>query len=163
MSGDRPPAGLRTVATFEAAKGLLVLLAGLSILSLVHHDLQRAAETLVRHLHLNPARHYPRIFIEAAAQVTDARLWLLASAAFAYSAVRAVEAYGLWRGRVWAEWFAILAGAIYLPVELDTLLRHASLLKAGVLLVNLSIVAYVGYVRLTAGRAGGPDRARLGR
>lgn len=163
MSGEHPVAGLRTVATFEAAKGLLVLAAGLGVLSLLHHDLQHAAEAIVRHLHLNPARHYPRIFIQAAASVTDARLWLLACGAFAYSAVRAVEAYGLWRSRVWAEWFAILAGAIYLPIEIDALLHHPSLLKAGVLLVNLSIVVYVGYVRLAASRASGPRGARLGR
>ena len=110
-------AGLRTVATFEAAKGLAVMLAGFGVLSLIHHDAQRAAETLVRHLHLNPARHYPSVFIEAARQATDSRLWLLASGAFAYACVRGVEAYGLWRARAWAEWFAILSGGLYLPVE----------------------------------------------
>jgi uncharacterized membrane protein (DUF2068 family) len=150
---ERPVAtGLRTVAAFEAAKGFLVLAAGLGALSLLHRDLQGAAEAVVRHLHLNPARHYPRIFIEAAARTTDARLWLLACGAFAYTAVRAVEAYGLWRGRVWAEWFAILAGALYLPVEIEALLHHPSALKAGVLLVNLAIVLYVGRVRLTGAR-----------
>ncbi len=141
-------AGLRTVAVFEAAKGLLVLVVGLGLLSLLHHDLQRAAEGVVRHLHLNPARHYPRIFIEAAARVGDSRLWLLAGGAFAYAGARAVEAYGLWRARAWAEWFAILAGGLYLPVELYELARHATVLKAAVLLVNLGIVGYVGYVRL---------------
>ncbi len=140
--------GLRTVAAFEAAKGLVVLAAGLGLLALLHHDVPRAAETLVRHLHLNPARHYPRVFLEAAARVTDARLWLLAAGAFAYSTVRAIEAYGLWRARAWAEWFAILAGAIYLPVEVEALLHHVSALRLGILLTNLGIVLYVGYVRL---------------
>ncbi len=140
--------GLRTVAAFEAAKGLVVMAAGLGLLALLHHDVQRAAETLVRHLHLNPARHYPRVFLEAAARVTDARLWLLAAGAFAYSTVRAIEAYGLWRARAWAEWFAILAGAIYLPVEVEALLHHVSALRLGILLTNLGIVLYVGYVRL---------------
>ena len=78
-------AGVRTVAVFEAAKGLLVLVAGFSLLSLVHHDVQHTAETIVRHLHLNPARHYPRVFIEAAGRVSNSRLWLLAGGAFAYS------------------------------------------------------------------------------
>ena len=40
-------AGLRTVAALEAAKGVLVLVAGLGLLSLVHRDAQRAAETVV--------------------------------------------------------------------------------------------------------------------
>ncbi len=153
MTSARPAVtGLRTVAAFEAAKGLLVLVAGLGALSLLHHDLQHAAESVVRHLHLNPARHYPRIFIEAAAHTTDKRLWLLAGGAFAYTSVRAVEAYGLWRARPWAEWFAILSGALYLPVEIEALAHHPSLLKALLLLGNLVIVLYVGYVRLAGVR-----------
>ena len=145
-------AGLRAVAVFEAAKGILVLAAGFGVLSLLHHDAERAAESVVRHLHLNPARHYPQIFLEAARHVTDRRLWLLASGAFAYAVVRAVEAYGLWRARVWAEWFAILSGAIYVPVEIYGLVRHASGLKAAVLVINLGIVAYVSWVRLAGAR-----------
>jgi uncharacterized membrane protein (DUF2068 family) len=93
MTTQRPSVvGLRTVAAFEAAKGLLVMATGLGLLALVHHDVQRAAETVVRHLHLNPARQYPRVFLEAAANVTDRRLGLLASGAFAYAVVRGVEA-----------------------------------------------------------------------
>jgi uncharacterized membrane protein (DUF2068 family) len=136
------------VAALEAAKGVLVVAAGLGLLSLLHHDVQRAAESVVRHLHLNPARHYPRVFIEAASHMTDTRLWLLASGACAYAVVRGVEAYGLWRARAWAEWFAIVSGAIYLPMEIYALFHHVTALKAGVLLVNVGIVAYVCYVRI---------------
>ena len=140
------------MAAFEAAKGLLVMATGLGLLSLLHHDVQRAAESVVRHLHLNPARHYPRVFLEAAARVTDTRLWLLASGAAAYAVIRGVEACGLWRARVWAEWFAILSGAIYLPIEIYALIHHATALKAVVLLINVGIVGYVCYVRLLDGR-----------
>jgi uncharacterized membrane protein (DUF2068 family) len=136
------------VAAFEAAKGLLVMATGLGLLSLLHHDVQRAAESVVRHLHLNPARHYPRVFLEAAAELTDTRLWLLASGAFAYAVVRGVEAYGLWSARAWAEWFAILSGAVYLPIEIYELIHHATAPKAVVLLVNVGIVGYVCYIRL---------------
>lgn len=136
------------MAAFEAAKGLLVMATGLGLLSLLHHDVQRAAESVVRHLHLNPARHYPRVFLEAAAELTNTRLWLLASGAFAYAVVRGVEAYGLWRARAWAEWFAILSGAVYLPIEIYELIHHATAPKAVVLLVNVGIVGYVCYIRL---------------
>ncbi|RYG83545.1 DUF2127 domain-containing protein, partial [bacterium] len=34
---------VRTVAVFEAAKGLLVLLAGFGLLRLLHHDVQAEA------------------------------------------------------------------------------------------------------------------------
>lgn len=142
--------GVRAVALFEAAKGLIVVVAGLGLLTLVHRDAQHAAETVVRHLHLNPARHYPRVFIEAAGRMTSSRLWLLAGGAFAYSAVRFIEAYGLWRLRPWAEWFAILAGGLYLPVEAYELVRHPTPIKAAILVGNAAIVVYLLYVRSTA-------------
>jgi uncharacterized membrane protein (DUF2068 family) len=143
-------AGVRTVAVFEAAKGLIVLVAGFSLLSLVHHDAQHTAETIVRHLHLNPARHYPRVFIEAAGHVSSSRLRLLAAGGFAYSLVRFVEAYGLWRLRPWAEWFAILSGGLYLPLEIYELFRRPTRVKAAILLGNVLVVAYLLYVRKTA-------------
>ncbi|MDQ5836268.1 MAG: DUF2127 domain-containing protein [Acidobacteriota bacterium] len=147
-------AGVRAVAFFEALKGTLVLVAGFGLLSLVHRDLEDLAERLVQHSHLNPASHYPRVFIEAAARTSDARLRTLAAMAFAYSTVRFVEAYGLWKMRAWAEWFAIISGCVYLPIELYELIERATLIRAGVLVVNAAIVAYLLYVRLSrTGRA----------
>jgi uncharacterized membrane protein (DUF2068 family) len=144
--------GVRLVAVFEALKGALVLSAGLGLLSLLHHDLQAVAERLVRHSHLNPAHHYPRIFIQAASHTNDSRLRSLAALAFLYAAVRFVEAYGLWRMRVWAEWFAIIAGSVYLPVEVYEIFRRATWMRGFVLLTNLLIVAYLVSVRLLSRR-----------
>jgi uncharacterized membrane protein (DUF2068 family) len=144
--------GVRIVAVFEALKGALVLSAGLGLLSLLHHDLQAVAERLVRHSHLNPARHYPRIFIEAASHTNDSRLRSLAALAFLYAVVRFFEAYGLWRMRVWAEWFAIIAGSVYLPVEVYEIFRRATWMRGMVLLTNLLIVAYLVNVRLLSRR-----------
>ena len=136
----RSASTVRAVALFEAAKGVLVFLAGFSALSLIHHDAQRLAEQMVAHLHLNPANRYPRIFLDTAAHLTDARLWVLASLAATYGLVRFVEAYGLWRGRRWAEWFAAVSGGIYMPFELYELVGGATWLSLGALLANIFIV-----------------------
>lgn len=138
--------GVRAIALFEAAKGGLVLIAGLGLLSLVHRDVQAFAEALVRHSHLNPASHYPEIFVQAASRVTDTHLWLLAGAAGMYALVRGVEAYGLWFERRWAEWFALVAGGLYVPVEIYELIRHPTRLKVLVLATNVGIVLYMIYV-----------------
>src|ERR1051325_10125084 len=131
-----PPVGLSTIAVFEAAKGAIVLLVGLGLLSLLHRDVGALAAQLVRRSHLNPARHYPEIFLRAVTHVTDARLWALAGGAAAYAALRFIEAYGLWHRRVWAEWFALLAGGLYLPVELYEFVKRPTGLRLGVFLVN---------------------------
>ena len=147
--------GLRLVALFEAGKGLLVLVVGLELLSLVHQGAQNVGEEIVERFHLNFARRHPRILLYAATHLNDSNVRLLALAALAYSTVRFVEAYGLWRVRAWAEWFAIVSGGVYLPFELYELIRHPTLVKIVVLLVNAAIVAYLVYVRWNERQATG--------
>ena len=109
---------LRSVAGFEALKGALVLLAGFDLLAFMGRDLARFINQVVTHFHLNPANRLPRIFLDAYENITDSHRVLLAAFALAYASVRFVEAYGLWWGRRWAEWFAALSAGIYLPFEL---------------------------------------------
>jgi uncharacterized membrane protein (DUF2068 family) len=132
---------LRTVALLEAAKGTVVLLAGAGALSFIHHDAQHFAERVVRHLHLDPAADTPRIFLEFASRATDSRLALLAAFALAYSLVRFVEAFGLWRELRWAEWFAAVSGAIYIPFEIFNLFHGHLWLSFSALVINIVVVA----------------------
>src|ERR1051325_3951434 len=138
--------GLRTVAVLEATKGALALIVGFGLLSLIHHDAEHFAEHLVRNAHLNPASHYPRIFIEAANHLADTRLSLIAAGAASYALVRFIEAYGLWHGRRWAEWFATLSGSIYIPYELLALHRHVGWISVSAFLLNVAIVAFMVFV-----------------
>lgn len=135
--------GLRAVALFEAAKGGIVLAAGLGALEFLGRDAQTSAEALVRHFHLNPASRYPRIFLLLAQQTTPAHIWALAAGALAYAIVRFIEAYGLWRGRAWAEWFAVLNTGTYLPIEIWQLTRNVAWPVLTLFLVNLGIVVYL--------------------
>jgi uncharacterized membrane protein (DUF2068 family) len=132
---------IRMVALFEALKGVLVLAGGSGLLLLVHKDVHALAVRLIQHLHLNPASRYPEIFLDAANSLHDSRLVLLALGAAVYAAVRLAEAYGLYYARAWAEWLAAGSGALYVPVEMFELLRHATGLRATLLLANLAVVA----------------------
>lgn len=137
--------GIRGIALLEAAKGAAVLVAGFGLFALIHHDVQSLAESLVRHAHLNPASHRPRIFLELAGKIHDADLWRLATGACAYAAARFIEAYGLWREKPWAEWFAAISGAIYLPFELREFHARPGWLTASLLGLNLAIVLFMLY------------------
>jgi uncharacterized membrane protein (DUF2068 family) len=135
--------GLRVVAAVEATKGLLILAVGAGFFSLVHRDVQAVAEHVVRALHMNPASHTPRVFLDLAEKLTSTRLQLLALGATAYATLHLVEAYGLWRARRWAEWLTVVAGGFYIPFELYELWVRASWLKAALLAVNVVIVIYL--------------------
>ena len=138
--------GVRLVAAFEAAKGVLIVLAGFGLLTLVHRDVQHMAEIIVRHFRLNPASHYPMIFIQLAGNLSDSKLWMMAVFALVYASIRLLEAYGLWGGRQWAEWLAVLSGGLYVPIEVYELFHGMSWIKAGLLGINIGIVIYMTVV-----------------
>ena len=131
---------LRAVAAVEFIKGALVLVAGVGLLSLLHSDVQHVAEQLIHHLHLDPASRVPQIFIDLAGRVTSGDLWLLAIGAAIYAVVRIVEAYGLWRERVWAEWLGAVSALIYVPFEMHALLKGFTPLRLTTLAINLAVV-----------------------
>ncbi len=78
-------------------------------------------------------------------RAADTRLWMLAAFALGYATLRLAEAYGLWHGRRWAEWIAVASGSLYIPLEIYALSHHVSWLRAGTLIANVAIVAYIGF------------------
>jgi uncharacterized membrane protein (DUF2068 family) len=147
---NKTTVALRTVAVFEAAKGIIVLLLGLGVLRLVHKDVDDVAEQIIRFLHASPGGHLSNLFIAAAHRANDKSLWAVAAAAMVYALVRFAEAYGLWYERDWAEWFALLSGAMYLPWEVLSIMRHSVPVKWVVLIVNVLIVLYMLMLRMQA-------------
>jgi uncharacterized membrane protein (DUF2068 family) len=141
---------LRAVASVEFLKGLVVLLAGFGVLSLVHRDAWDVAESFLEWLHISPDGHYAQVFLNLADQVTDSKVWAVAVAALAYSTLRFVEAYGLWRERAWAEWLALISGAIYLPFEIFELARKPDGVRLAIFLINLAVVLYMAFLRTQA-------------
>ena len=137
---------VRAVALLEAAKGLLAIAAASGLLFLLHRDVAAFALRLVHHAHLNPAAHYPSIFINAAANLHDSRLLMLAFGAGAYSLLRLIEAYGLYYERAWAEVLAAASGAFYVPFEALGLFHKPDLLHFALLTLNLAIVAFMLYL-----------------
>lgn len=140
--------GLRTVATVEAIKGMLVVLLAGGLLMLIHKDLDEVADKLTDFLRVDPDGRLSNLLYRLADKATDKELWLLAAGALVYSTVRFVEAYGLWHERDWAEWFALLSGCLYLPYEIYSLLQHSDLVRWAVLAVNILIVLYMLKLRM---------------
>lgn len=141
--------GLRTVAILEAAKGAVVLLAAFGFLEIVRHniDLDAVAQNLLFFFHVNPDLRLSHVVMRAAGKMMDANVLTVLGIATVYSSLRLIESYGLWRQRVWAEWLAIISGAIYLPYELYKLVRRPTPLHWTILLINIAVVVYIAWVR----------------
>ena len=140
---SRLPVGLRAIALFESVKGLLAFGAACGLLSLRHTDLHALADAFLLRHGIDPERHYTRLFIETVAQATHLHAGQIAAVGFAYALIRLVEGYGLWRGKHWAEWFAVISAGLYLPWELWHFARHPRPFNAGIILFNLALLYYL--------------------
>jgi uncharacterized membrane protein (DUF2068 family) len=135
--------GLRAVSLFEAGKGVLVFSLALLLSTFVHRDLPGIITEFRAQWHLDPSGHIPELAKMLMQDLTGQRLHFLIMLAAIYALMRFVEAYGLWFEKRWAEWFALVSGSIYLPVEIYELAKGFSWLKMGVFAINLFIVGYM--------------------
>ncbi len=142
--------GVRTVATIEFTKGVIVVLAGLGLLSIRHRSIWGVAESFLEFFHISPYHHYVGIFIDLVSKISDVRLWKLAVAAGIYAILRFIEAFGLWYALPWAEWMAAITGGIYIPFELADLFRRVTSFRLLVIVINTIIVLYMLYLRFEA-------------
>jgi uncharacterized membrane protein (DUF2068 family) len=131
---------LRAVAAFEAAKGVLVLVAAGVLGHLLNSASQGVAEELARHFQENPARHHPQVLLQTLLDFGNAHRIALSIGALFYAGIRFLEAYGLWHGRNWAWGFGIMSAALYLPFEIAELARHVSWAGLLVFCVNVAII-----------------------
>ncbi|MBS1958166.1 MAG: DUF2127 domain-containing protein [Bdellovibrionales bacterium] len=137
---------LKSIALYEASKGGIVIIVGLGLLANINRDFEELGEEIVHHLRLNPAHHYPRIFLHAMDDLSPERIKWMAAATAVYSLFRFIEAYGLWFARHWAEWVAMISCAVYLPVEFMHLANHLTV--AGALLTTVNVVMVIYFIRL---------------
>ncbi|PKF49332.1 DUF2127 domain-containing protein [Enterovibrio nigricans] len=140
------PKGLRAIAILEASKGLLALVVGLALHELGGPKIQAICEALLQHLRMNPAGEIPSVIHEALANVDDKNLTILAVGTVLYASVRLIEAFGLWRGYAWTEWFALASGAIYVPFEVYEVFTTGKVLPILALVTNLIIIGYMALV-----------------
>jgi uncharacterized membrane protein (DUF2068 family) len=140
---QRTPLALCGIAVFEAAKGLLALAAVCGIISLRHTDLHAATYAFLLRHGIDPERHYTRLFVESVAKATNHGVGEIAALGFVYALIRLAMGYGLWQGKLWAEWLAVIAAGIYLPLEFQHFAHHATPLNAGVICCNIVVVFYL--------------------
>ena len=135
--------GLRTVAVVETLKGVAVVALCFVLLSLLHKNLDTVVDHLTEWLRLNPDSRVADWFYELADRTTGRGIWTAVTVGLAYATCRFVEGYGLWHERHWAEWFAVISGAIYVPFELVALITHPHWVRFVVLMVNVLVALYI--------------------
>ena len=131
---------VKTMALFEALKGVAALAGLLGLLSLLHHDLHHLALELIGHFGMAPGQRYPDILLRGVDRINSTPVHTLVLLGGLYALVRFIEAWGLWQDKRWGEWFGVLASAIYIPFEVSHALHRTSWQSVLVLVFNIVLV-----------------------
>jgi uncharacterized membrane protein (DUF2068 family) len=130
----------------------VLALVAIGAFSLVNKDLRQMAERLLEWADLDRESEAVQAILERLPGLTPGRLEAIGGGAIAYAALYFVEAYGLFRARVWGEWLTIFATASFIPLEVIECFRSFHAWKLCALGLNVAIVGYLVVRRTRASR-----------
>lgn len=126
-------------------RGVILLAAGVYLLFHLSTDFGRLAERVIRSIDIDPRQHFFHRIVVRLHGLHAHELRIAALAAIGYGTLELVEGVGLWLDQLWAEYLTLIATSLFVPFEFYELAVRPTLWKAGGLLVNLLIVAYLAF------------------
>ncbi|HTG18189.1 MAG TPA: DUF2127 domain-containing protein [Blastocatellia bacterium] len=135
--------GLRLIAVFKLAKGLILVAVGLGAIKLLHKDVSELAANWVAAMRVDPDNRLIHGLIAKLGLMNDRKLEELSIGSFFYSALLLTEGIGLWLKRRWAEYFTIITTCSLIPLELYEIVNRVTITRVVLLLLNVAIVWYL--------------------
>ena len=93
--------------------------------------------------------------IQHSFMLTPRTLTFLSVGLAVYALIELVESVGLWLGKRWGEYFAMVATSIFLPYEIYDLTVKITWLRAAAFVINLLLVIYLVWTKRLFGVRGG--------
>jgi uncharacterized membrane protein (DUF2068 family) len=134
---------LRAVALYEAAKAFLALGVGVAAVLLLGGDVDGEILRLMDHVGLSPDGPFANMLLHSMQRAEAIGGHAVLSLTLLYASVRLWVAVGLWLQKVWGEWLGAGSGAIYIPFEIEALVRHPGWTPILLLIGNVVIIAYL--------------------
>ncbi len=135
--------GLLAIAVFKLAKAAFFLALGLGALHLVHKNLGDVLLKIAMLLHRDPEGRFVSMLQDKADLISGRQLRTVSGLSILYACVSLTEGIGLWLEQTWAEYLTLILTTCALPWELFELFKHGNAMRAGLLLVNLAVLAYL--------------------
>jgi uncharacterized membrane protein (DUF2068 family) len=142
------------IAAFKLAQALLFIAVGVGALRLMHKDFGDLLLKLAHHLHFNPESRFIDFILDRASVVNDRLLRRFSVGLFAYAAIGLTEGIGLYLEKAWAEFFTLGITASFLPWEIFEVIRRVTLIRSGLLTVNILVFAYLLKIVIERGKQG---------
>ncbi len=131
------------IGGFKLLKGMLFILLGIGVFKLVHRDVY---DMLLRWLvdwHFDPEGRFVNLVLDKIALIDAHRLRQIGIAIFCYAGLDFIEGTGLILEKTWAEYLTLILTASFLPWEFFEIMRHPTLVKVILTLVNILVVVYL--------------------
>ena len=148
QNADSSRAGLMAIGIFKLIKGLLLVVAGIGMFKLVHHDIVEVLSRWVGLVHVDPDNKYFQKVVTKLWSVDDRKLEEVGAGTFFYAGLFLTEGLGLVLRKAWAEYFIIIVTGSFIPVEVYLMTQHPTAARVVATLVNIGIVWYLVAHRL---------------
>jgi uncharacterized membrane protein (DUF2068 family) len=148
QNADSGRAGLTAIGIFKLIKGLLLVVVGIGVIKLVHHDAVEVLSRWVGMVHVDPDNKYFQKVVTKLWSLDDRKLEEVGAGTFFYAGLFLTEGLGLVLRKTWAEYFTIIVTGSFIPVEVYLMTKHLTTARVVAMLVNIGIVWYLVAYRL---------------
>ncbi len=134
---------LRYIAVYKLLKALGLLLLATVAFGFVHTPWLEQAARWVEELPIRSGHAFVMHWMDQLLGLGPRKFQLIGTGACIYATLFAVEGWGLWRSKRWAEYLTVFATASLIPFEVWEIFHHLTWLKTTALVVNIAIVIYL--------------------
>lgn len=144
---------LMVIGAAKVAEALLFVLLGVGVVRLLQQGVVDELTRLIVALRFDPEGRVASAVLNHAALMSPHRLKEISAVAFAHAALDLLEGVGLILTKVWAEFVTVAVSGFFLPLEFYSLARHVTWVRVTITLINVAVVAYLGFHLLMRYRA----------
>jgi uncharacterized membrane protein (DUF2068 family) len=134
---------IHILAIIKLVKGLLLLIVGIKLLTLINKDAAEVFEAFITRHGIDSGNRIVHSIAEKLEGVGNTQLVMFSLGSFCYSGLQLTEGIGLWMQKRWAEFLTVIATSLLIPVEIYELYEKFTWVRVVVFAVNIFIVWYL--------------------
>ena len=131
------------IGMFKLLKALLLIAVGIGAIKFLDKGVAGTVTHWIQVLRVDPDNRFIHGILVRIFRVTPKQLKELSVGTFLYAGLFAAEGVGLLLRKRWAEYFTIVTTSGLIPLEIFELVRHFTMTKVVVALINVLIVWYL--------------------
>ena len=135
--------GVELIAGLKVFKALLLFTVGFGLFSLMNRDIATIFSWVLEALHLDTQSRLLHGLVLRIDALRPHDLLVASLVGMAYGGICLIEGIGLWYEMSWAGYLAVISTALFLPFEIRELLDRVTVVRTGVFLLNIAIMAYL--------------------